>query len=91
MRAHQEVEESGGTRATTTSGSPRLRVDQRCRVDGILHVYLGPTRLDDDEDLLHAFARCEWRPNTPDQLPVTLVRHTDLAASVAPTRRSPIS
>jgi hypothetical protein len=87
MRADQEFEESDGTRTTTNSRSPRLRIDQRCRVDGVLHAYLGPTHLADEGELLHAFARCEWRPNTPGQLPVTVVRDSDLAASVVPIRR----
>lgn len=87
MRAHQEVEESDGTRNTTSSESLRLRVDQRCRVDGVLHAYLGAAHLDGEEEVLHAFARCEWRPNTPGQLPVTLVREVDLADSVVPICR----
>lgn len=90
MCTDQEVEEFDGTRITTSGRSLRLRVDQRCRVDGILHAYLGPAHLDDEEELLHAFARCEWRPNAPDQLLVTLVRDRDLAASVVPIRRSRI-
>lgn len=87
MRAHQESEESDGARATTSGRSPRLRVDQRCRVDGVLHAYLGAAHLDGEDETLHAFARCEWRPNTPGQLPVTLVREDDLADSVVPIRR----
>ena len=85
MRAHQ-VAESAGSRAAAYRKSPRLRIDQRCRVDGVMHAYLGCARL--DGELLHVFARCEWRPDTPDQQAVSLVRDTDLGAAVVPLRGS---
>lgn len=53
---------------------------------GVLHEYLGPARLPERSDIVHVFLRNEWRPNTPDQLPLTLVYESDLASSVTKTR-----
>lgn len=66
----------------------RLRVGQRCRVNGVLHTYLGPAHLDDTKTVVHVFHRDEWRPQTPDQLGVTLVRDRDLTTSVTRVQTS---
>ncbi|MDF1597895.1 MAG: hypothetical protein P1T08_17585 [Acidimicrobiia bacterium] len=63
-----------------------LRIGVRYRVSGILHEYLGPAHLPDEEALAHVFLRNEWRPNTPGQLPLTLVRDTAVNQSVTKTR-----
>lgn len=63
-----------------------LRIGVRYRVNGILHEYLGPAHLPDEEALAHVFLRNEWRPNTPGQLPLTLVRDTAVDQSVTKTR-----
>ena len=86
MRARQEVEESDGTRTTTSGGSSLLRTGRKCCVDGVLDAYLGSAHLEGEKQLFHAFALYEWRPHTTVQLPVTLVRENDLAESVVPMR-----
>jgi hypothetical protein len=52
----------------------RIRVQDRCRIDGAAHVYLGPADLPDSEVIVHVFARREWRPGTGRQPRFTLVR-----------------
>jgi hypothetical protein len=61
------------TREVMALSSVPLELDQRCRVRGVLHSYLGEIRLDAGGELIHVFLRCEWRPNTPGQLRLTLV------------------
>lgn len=60
----------------------RLNGGSTYRVNGVLHDYLGPTVSPDTGGLLHAFRRREWRPDTPDQLPVTLVPDAEVGWSV---------
>lgn len=64
----------------------RLLIGLRYRVEGILHEYLGPARLPDGSKLAHVFLRNEWRPNTPGQLPLTLVAEDDVDDAVTKTR-----
>lgn len=64
----------------------RLLIGLRYRVEGILHEYLGPARLPDGSKLAHVFLRNEWRPNTPSQLPLTLVAEDDVDEAVTKTR-----
>jgi len=52
----------------------RIRVQDRCRIDGAAHVYLGPANLPDSEVIVQVFARREWRPGTGRQPRFTLVR-----------------
>jgi hypothetical protein len=63
----------------------RLTIGLRYRVDGILHEYLGPAQLPDSE-IAHVFLRNEWRPDTPGQLPLTLVAESQVDRSVVQTR-----
>lgn len=62
-----------------------LRVGLRYRVSGILHEYLGPARLPDEAETVHVFLRNEWRPDTPGQLPLTLVAGAAVRQSVTKT------
>jgi hypothetical protein len=87
MHARRDALVSDITRSNPAR-SFRLRIGQRCRVDGVLHTYLGPAHLRDVDSPVHVFHRDEWRPYTPDQLPVSLVRERDLLASVTPIQRS---
>ena len=64
----------------------RLLIGLRYRVDGILHEYLGEAVLPHANTTAHVFLRNEWRPNTPDQLPLTIVRTSDIEEAVTPTR-----
>lgn len=64
----------------------KLLIGLRYRVEGILHEYLGPARLPGGSDIAHVFLRNEWRPNTPDQLPLTLVEESKVDETVATTR-----
>lgn len=64
----------------------RLLIGLPYRVEGILHEYLGPARLPDGSKLAHVFLRDEWRPNTPGQLPLTLVGEVDVDDAVTKTK-----
>ena len=64
----------------------KLLVGLRYRVEGILHEYLGPARLPGGSDIAHVFLRNEWRPNTPGQLPLTIVEESAVDKSVIKTR-----
>lgn len=64
----------------------KLLIGLRYRVEGILHEYLGPARLPGGSDIAHVFLRNEWRPNTPGQLPLTLVEESKVDETVAKTR-----
>lgn len=64
----------------------RLLIGLRYRVEGILHEYLGPARLPGGSGLAHVFLRNEWRPNTPGQLPLTLVGEDDVDDAVTKTK-----
>ena len=64
----------------------RLIIGLRYRVEGILHEYLGSALLPDSTQVAHVFLRNEWRPNTPNQLPLTLVHEADVGHTVAMTR-----
>ena len=64
----------------------RLAIGLRYRVDGILHEYLGPAQLPDRGGIAHVFLRNEWRPDTPGQLPLTLVAEDHVDRSVVKTR-----
>jgi hypothetical protein len=64
----------------------QLLIGLRYRVEGILHEYLGPARLPGESGIAHVFLRNEWRPNTPDQLPLTLVEASAVEAVVTKTR-----
>jgi hypothetical protein len=65
----------------------QLLIGLRYRVDGILHEYLGQAALPRSDALAHVFLRNEWRPNTPDQLPLTIVVDSDVEETVIPTRQ----
>lgn len=70
---------------------PPLRpphIGERCRVEGVLHDYLGAAVVPGGEDILHVFARREWLPGSGEQPPVTLVGPEDLETSVSLIRRS---
>ena len=60
----------------------RLDVGSAYLVRGILHDYLGPALTPETGGLVHAFRRREWRPNTRDQLLVTLVPENEIEGSV---------
>jgi hypothetical protein len=64
----------------------QLLIGLRYRVNGILHEYLGEAVLPHSNTTAHVFLRNEWRPNTPDQLPLTIVRTSDVGKTVTPTR-----
>lgn len=64
----------------------RLWVGLRYRVEGILHEYLGPARLPGGSDIAHVFLRNEWRPDTPGQLPLTLVKESEVDEAVTKTQ-----
>lgn len=64
----------------------KLFIGLRYRVEGILHEYLGPARLPGGADIAHVFLRNEWRPNTPGQLPLTLVEEANVDKVVTKTR-----
>jgi hypothetical protein len=64
----------------------QLLIGLRYRVEGILHEYLGPARLPGESGIAHVFLRNEWRPNTPGQLPLTLVEASAVEAVVTKTR-----
>jgi hypothetical protein len=64
----------------------KLFIGLRYRVEGILHEYLGPARLPGGSDIAHVFLRNEWRPDTPGQLPLTLVQETEVDQLVTKTR-----
>lgn len=66
----------------------RLAMRRRYRVNGILHEYLGKALSPDHQSTVHVFRRNEWRPNTPDQFPLTIVLDADIDHTVAPTRDS---
>ena len=59
-----------------------LRVGARYRVEGILHVYVGPALLPASHRPVCVFERAEWRPNPADQLPFTLVDEIGVPESV---------
>lgn len=63
----------------------RLFIGLRCRVEGILHEYLGPARLPGGSEIAHVFLRNEWRPDTPGQLPLTLVEDSSVDEVVTKT------
>jgi hypothetical protein len=64
----------------------QLLIGLRYRVDGILHEYLGRAFLPGSDRIAHVFLRNEWRPDTPDQLPLTLVDDSQADEMVTPTR-----
>lgn len=64
----------------------KLLIGLRYRVEGVLHEYLGPARLPDGSRIGHVFLRNEWRPNTPHQLPLTLVDELRLDDKVTQTK-----
>jgi len=64
----------------------KLLIGLRYRVEGILHEYLGPACLPGGSDIAHVFLRNEWRPNTPGQLPITLVEESTVDDVVTKTR-----
>lgn len=64
----------------------KLHVGLRYRVDGVLHEYLGPARLPRGTEIAHVFLRNEWRPDTPGQLPLTLVEETAVENVVTKAR-----
>lgn len=64
----------------------RLLIGLRYRVDGILHEDLGRSILPGSDSIAHVFIRNEWRPDTPDQLPLTLVEDSHAEELVTPTR-----
>jgi len=66
--------------------SMRLFIGLRYRVEGVLHEYLGPARLPGESALAHVFLRNEWRPDTPGQLPLTLVEESEVDMAVTKTR-----
>ena len=63
-----------------------LLIDLRYRVGGILHEYLGQAFLPGSDSIAHVFLRNEWRPDTPNQLPLTLVEDSQAEEMVPPTR-----
>jgi len=67
----------------------RLFIGLRYRVRGVLHEYLGPASLPGGNKIAHVFLRNEWLPNTPGQLPLTLVEESavDEAVEKTPTRK----
>lgn len=65
----------------------QLLIGLRYRVDGILHEYLGEAVLPHSDTTAHVFLRNEWRPNTPDQLPLTIVVDSNVEETVTPTRQ----
>ena len=67
----------------------RIQIGDSCRVDGVIHSYLGDAHLPDGEGIVYVFARREWLPDTPGQLPVTLVRD-DMTSSVTLTGRDSV-
>lgn len=67
-------------------GPVKLFIGLRYRVHGILHEYLGPARLSGESDIVHVFLRNEWRPDTRDQLPLTLVKQSAVDDSVTRTK-----
>lgn len=64
----------------------KLLIGLRYRVEGILHEYLGPARLPGGSAIAHVFLRNEWRPDTPGQLPLTLVVESTVDEVVTTTR-----
>ena len=64
----------------------KLLIGLRYRVEGILHEYLGTARLPGGSEIAHVFLRNEWRPHTPDQLPLTLVEESTVDEVVTKTR-----
>jgi hypothetical protein len=64
----------------------KLFIGLRYRVEGILHEYLGPARLPGGSEIAHVFLRNEWRPDTPGQLPLTLVEESTVDELVTKTR-----
>lgn len=66
--------------------SKKLTIGLRYRVNGILHEYLGEAGLPSGGGLAHVFLRNEWRPNTPDQLPLTIVDDDAVEELVTSTR-----
>ncbi|MGH8952674.1 MAG: hypothetical protein ACRDX9_14795 [Acidimicrobiia bacterium] len=67
---------------TAIRSIPHLNVGSAYLVNGILHDYLGPAIAPDSGGRVHAFRRREWRPNTPDQLLVSLVAEDAVEGSV---------
>lgn len=63
----------------------KLFIGLRYRVAGILHEYLGPARLPGGSEIAHVFLRNEWRPDTPGQLPLTLVEESTVDELVTKT------
>jgi hypothetical protein len=63
-----------------------LLIGLRYRVDGILHEYLGQAFLPHSDTIAHVFLRNEWRPDTPDQLPLTIVEDSEIEETVTSTR-----
>jgi hypothetical protein len=64
-----------------------LIIGLRYRVNGILHEYLGEALLPDGDEVGHVFLRNEWRPNTPNQLPLTIVAQPQVGQAVIKTRK----
>jgi hypothetical protein len=64
----------------------KLFIGLRYRVEGILHEYLGPARLPGRSEIAHVFLRNEWRPDTPGQLPLTLVEESTVDELVTKAR-----
>jgi len=71
------------------NGQMRLFIGLRYRVRGVLHEYLGPANLPGGSKIAHVFLRNEWLPNTPGQLPLTLVEESAVDETVekTPTRK----
>lgn len=65
----------------------QLLTGLRYRVDAILHEYLGEAVLPHSDTTAHVFLRNEWRPNTPDQLPLTIAVDSGVEETVTPTRQ----
>jgi hypothetical protein len=63
-----------------------LLIGLRYRVGWILHEYLGRAFLPGSDSITHVALRNEWRPDTPDQLPLTLVEDSQAEEMVTPTR-----
>lgn len=79
---------SGPKRHEPVERASDLRVGARYRVEGILHVYVGPALLPASHRPVCVFERAEWRPNTADQLLFTLIDEVGVPNSV--TGKAPI-
>jgi hypothetical protein len=73
-----------------TSQTIHLVAHGRYRVAGVLHRYLGLASSVIGGEVVHAFGRGEWRPNTPGQVPITLVPDSEISRLVTNvTQRRP--